>query len=229
MNSWLDSFFRLFFPQTCTICDGALPHGEERLCLKCHIGLPRTGYYLKENNPVEKLLWGRMPTERASSFFFYERGSDFRHVLYNLKYKGDHEMGRIMGRQIAVEMKESPFFEGVDIIVPIPLHKKKEKQRGYNQSERIAIGISEITGIPVNSVSVKREKYTESQTRKSVFQRFENVETIFSVSNPGGLEGKHLLLVDDVMTTGATVISAGDALRQIPGVRLSVLTLAVAR
>lgn len=229
MNNWLNSFIALFFPKTCIICDGALHSDEDRLCIKCHIDLPRTGFHTKESNPVEKLLWGRMPVEKASSFFSYERGSDFRHILYRLKYEGDKDLCRIMGRQIAVEMAESAFFEDIDALIPIPLHRKKKRQRGYNQSELIAHGISEITAIPVDAASITRSKYTETQTRKSVFQRFENVDTIFSVSRPGDLAGKHILLVDDVLTTGATIISAGEVLRQIPGIRLSVLTLSMAR
>ena len=133
--------------------------------------LPRTNYHKMKDNPVEKLFWGKIPLERATSYFFYRRGGDTRRILHSLKYGGQKEIGEIMGRHLAVELLSSGFFEGIDMLVPVPLHKKKEKLRGYNQSKWIARGVSVITLIPVFTSGMVREKNTETQTHKSAFER----------------------------------------------------------
>ena len=134
-----------------------------------------TDYHLRRDNPVELLFWGKFPLERATSFFYYRKGSDFRRILHLLKYGGQKEIGAIMGRYMAAELIESGFFQGIDVIIPIPLHETKQRIRGYNQSEWIARGIAAVTGIPVDTEAVVRRKYTETQTRKSIFERWENV------------------------------------------------------
>jgi len=229
MISWISSFFALLFPRSCVICNGPLHTGDDSICLQCNIGLPRTNYHLWKDNPVEKLLWGRIPLTRATAFFFYSRGSDFKNVLYPLKYKGDQELGEYMGRFIATELYPHGFFDGIDIIVPIPLHKKKFKKRGYNQSERIAKGITSITNIPVDTSSVIREINTETQTRKSTFDRWENVSGIFRLKDAANITGKHILIIDDVLTTGATTTSLCEVFQGVEGLRISVLALAVAQ
>ena len=181
----------------------------------CNINLPRTDYHLRKDNPVEKLFWGKFPLERATSFFFYRKGSDFRQVLHQLKYGGQKEIGAIMGRYMASELQASDFFHGVDVIIPIPLHKKKQQIRGYNQSEWISRGIMAVTGIPVD-------------TQKAALERWENVDGIFELHRSEYLAGKHILIVDDVLTTGATTVACASRLAEIEGVRISVLTLAMA-
>lgn len=141
IKDWLYSFLSLWFPRCCVVCGGSLAKGEECICTMCNINLPRTDYHLRKDNPVEKLFWGKFPLERATSFFFYRKGSDFRQVLHQLKYGGQKEIGAIMGRYMASELQASDFFHGVDVIIPIPLHKKKQQIRGYNQSEWISRGI----------------------------------------------------------------------------------------
>ncbi len=229
MNTWFHSFWSLLFPRCCVVCGSPLSRGEECLCTCCNINLPRTGFHLRKDNPVECLFWGRIPgLKRASSFLFYRKGSDFRRILHLLKYGGYKELGEVMGRYMAAELSSGGFFDGVDMIIPVPLHRKKQKLRGYNQSEWIARGIASVTGIPLCAECMIREKNTETQTRKSTFERWENVEGIFRLCDTVHFEGKHVLLVDDVLTTGATIVACASAFAGVSGIRISVLTLAVA-
>lgn len=227
IKDWLGSFLSLLFPRCCVVCGRPLAKGEECLCTMCNINLPRTDYHLRKDNPVEKMFWGKIPLERATSFFFYRKGSDFRQILHQLKYGGQKGIGAIMGRYMAAELLESGFFEGVDVILPVPLHKKKQQIRGYNQSEWIARGIAAVTGISIDTESVVRRKNTETQTRKSSLERWENVEGIFELHHAESLTGKHILIVDDVLTTGATTVECASCLTDIEGIRISVLTLAM--
>ena len=229
MNPWFHSFWSLLFPRCCVVCGSPLSRGEECLCTCCNINLPRTGFHLRKDNPVECLFWGRIPgLKRASSFLFYRKGSDFRRILHMLKYGGYKELGEVMGRYMSAELSSGEFFDGVDMIIPVPLHRKKQKLRGYNQSEWIARGIASVTGIPLCAECMIREKNTETQTRKSTFERWENVEGIFRLCDTVHFEGKHVLFVDDVLTTGATTVACASAFAGVSGIRISVLTLAVA-
>lgn len=229
MNTWFHSFWSLLFPRCCVVCGSPLSRGEECLCTCCNINLPRTGFHLRKDNPLKCLFWGRIPgLKRASSFLFYRKGSDFRRILHLLKYGGYKELGEVMGRYMAAELSSGGFFDGVDMIIPVPLHRKKQKLRGYNQSEWIARGIASVTGIPLCAECMIREKNTETQTRKSTFERWENVEGIFRLCDTVHFEGKHVLLVDDVLTTGATTVACASAFAGVSGIRISVLTLAVA-
>lgn len=229
MNTWFHSFWSLLFPRCCVVCGSPLSRGEECLCTCCNINLPRTGFHLRKDNPLECLFWGRIPgLKRASSFLFYRKGSDFRRILHLLKYGGYKELGEVMGRYMAAELSSGGFFDGVDMIIPVPLHRKKQKLRGYNQSEWIARGIASVTGIPLCAECMIREKNTETQTRKSTFERWENVEGIFRLCDTVHFEGKHVLLVDDVLTTGATTVACASVFARVSGIRISVLTLAVA-
>ena len=228
IKDWLYSFISLLFPRCCVVCGRSLAKGEECICAMCNINLPRTNYHLQKDNPVEQLFWGKIPLERATSFFFYRKGSDFRQILHQLKYGGQKEIGAIMGRYMASELSASGFFQGIDVIIPVPLHKRKQRIRGYNQSEWIARGISAVTGICIDTEVIVRQKHTETQTRKSAFERWENVDGIFALHHADSLKGKHVLVVDDVLTTGATTVACASRLVEIEGVRISVLTLAVA-
>lgn len=196
--------------------------------MRCNIDMPRTNYHTYKDNQTERMFWGRMPLARATSFFFYHKGSGFRRILHQLKYGGRKDLGEIMGRFMAAELMAADFFRDVDVIVPVPLHARKQKLRGYNQSECIARGVASVTGIPIDATSVLRKRHTETQTRKSAFERWENVDGIFVLCRPERFAGKHVLLIDDVLTTGATVTACADAFKEVEGMRISVLTLAVA-
>lgn len=191
--------------------------------------MPRTHYDTLPGNPAEQLFWGKIPVERVASYFFYNKNSNFRFILYQLKYHGCKELGETMGRMIACEFLRSGFFDTIDYIIPVPLHEKKQRLRGYNQSEWIARGLSAITGIPVNTTAVTRKKNTATQTRKTATERWDNVDGIFVLLQPALLEKKHILIVDDVLTTGATIIACASPFCEVEGIRISVLTLAVTK
>ena len=225
---WLGPLFHLFFPRCCVVCGAPLVEGEEAICTHCNINMPRTNYHKVKDNLVERIFWGKIPLERATSYFFYRKGSDFRKILHQFKYGGRKELGTIMGRFMAAELATTDFFEGIDVIIPVPLHPRKRKARGYNQSEWIARGVSVITLIPVFTSGMVREKNTETQTHKSAFERWENVDGIFRVTIPEYFSGKHILIIDDVLTTGATIVACASAFDKVEDIRISILTLAVA-
>ncbi len=224
---WTD-LWELFFPRCCVVCGKLLLRNEQFLCLHCLSGLPRTNLHLQKENEIERNFWGKFPLERAASYLYYSKGGDVRRLLYELKYYGNKEIGNALGRCMATELQPSGFFDAIDCIIPVPLHRKKKRQRGYNQSECLADGISGVTHIPVASHIIVRDRYSATQTRKTRYERWENVEGLFRCECPGLLKNKHILLVDDVLTTGATIVSCADTLRNIEGLRISVLTLALA-
>ena len=203
-----------------------MSQGEEVLCVRCQADLPRVRTISFEENDIAHIFWGLVPIEKGISFFHYTPHSPHSRILFELKYHNHPEVGKTMGRMMAEELKATNFFNGIDLIVPIPLSRKKERQRGYNQSDWIAWGISEATGIPTDTTSVVRTKSNPSQTTLDHRQRRENVRDIFAVRHPGNLEGRHILLVDDVITTGATMLSCAEAIARACRVRFSVLSLA---
>ena len=203
-----------------------MSQGEEVLCVRCQADLPRVRTISFEENDIARIFWGLVPIEKGISFFHYTPHSPHSRILFELKYHNHPEVGKTIGRMMAEELKATNFFNGIDLIVPIPLSRKKERQRGYNQSDWIAWGISEATGIPTDTTSVVRTKSNPSQTTLDHRQRRENVRDIFAVRHPGNLEGRHILLVDDVITTGATMLSCAEAIARACRVRFSVLSLA---
>ena len=200
--------------------------GEEVLCVRCQADLPRVRTVSFEENDIARIFWGLVPIEKGISFFHYTPHSPHSRILFELKYHNHPEVGKTMGRMMAEELKATSFFDGIDLIVPIPLSRKKKRQRGYNQSDWIAWGISEAIGIPTDTTSVVRTKSNPSQTTLDHRQRRENVRDIFAVRHPESLERRHILLVDDVITTGATMLSCAEAIARACRVRFSVLSLA---
>ena len=203
--------------------------GENEICIGCIVKMPRTNMHLQKDNAVEKRFWGKVNVQRASSFFYFEKGSNYQRILHSLKYKNNKEIGYIMGTYAASELLSNDYFSDVDIILPVPLHPNKLQKRGYNQSECICQGLSEILRIPYSTEYLIRTQENTTQTKKSVFDRHTNTKGIFSVIKPEELEGKHLLIVDDVLTTGATIEGCISELEKIRDVSVSVFTLAVAR
>ena len=220
----LTDLWQLFFPRCCLLCGQRLLKGEEHICFRCLVALPRT--HLQKENELEKSLWGKLPIERANAFLFYAKGGDVRKLLFDLKYYGNADLGHFLGRCMASELLPSGFFNDIDYIVPVPLHARKQKKRGYNQSEVLAEGIASVTKIPMDKHLLIRNKDIETQTHKGNYERWENVRNVFECLSPEKLSDKHILLVDDVLTTGATIVACADALGKIPGLRISVLTLA---
>jgi ComF family protein len=225
VKPYLKSLLGIVYPATCAACGNALYINEDVLCLKCYIDLPKTGYHNDSDNDVARLLWGRIPFKNATSYFFFNKESKYRHILHELKYQGQKQTGLVMGRLFGLDLLGTPFAE-TDLIIPVPLHASKYRMRGYNQSELIALGISEILKIPVKSDLITRTANTTSQTRKSRFDRWLNVVSTFRINNHEALFNKHILLVDDVITTGATIEACANALYEITGITLSIATLA---
>lgn len=227
MWALLDDFIGLIFPRLCCACGQPLLRGEEYICLSCIVNIPRTNYHNLLDNPVEKLLWGRCKIERAATFSHFSRDSRMQQLIYNLKYNGIGDIGIAIGKLYGSELKRSNFLSGIDMIVPLPLHKRKERQRGYNQSELIAKGISLSTDIPSISTIIVKKRYNKSQTGKGRIDRWKNVEGVYMVPDYSAITNKHILLVDDVITTGATMEAAASELLKGEGVRVSVIALAL--
>lgn len=215
------------YPVICHACSRVLAGNEEFLCTLCRQNLPETGYWKYTGNPVEKLFWGRINFENASAYLFFEKGSGLQHLMHRFKYKGKKDIGYFLGRQFGKNLKNTPL-SNVDLIIPVPLHKKKQTIRGFNQSEVIAQGIASELGVPVNAVVAIRQKANRSQTRKNRYDRWLNSQGLFQLQDSEFIAGKHVLVVDDIITTGATAESFAQVLMEVPGVKISFVALAVA-
>lgn len=227
-RDWLDSILNLFYPRVCAACGEPLLKNENTVCLKCRYTLPRTGYELNADNPVAQTFYGRVRFHAVTSCFFFAKSGKVQHLVHQLKYKGNKEAGLFLGEQIGESVKDAPLFQGIDYLIPVPLHPKREKQRGYNQSLVIAIGIREVTGIAIGDKYLVRAVHTATQTHKNAEERYQNVKDIFEVRFAEELKGKHVLLIDDVLTTGATLEACAHALENIPGIIISAATAACA-
>ena len=225
---WLDDFISLIFPRICACCGNSLWKHEERICHSCDFRLPRTDFHLAAENPVTRLFWGRVPVEAACACLYFNKGNRVQRLVHQLKYKGRKDIGIWLGAQYGHELCKSPLFSDLDAIIPVPLHKKRYMQRGYNQSEQFATGLGGPMNLPVVIHLLIRSRATETQTRKSRFSRYQNVHDIFEVRDPEYYRGKHLLLVDDVITTGSTLESSVLAMMAIPEVKISIACIAAA-
>ena len=230
MISFWSRLLNLISPQACPVCGGRMTVGEALVCGKCNLQLPRPGYSGNAyRNEMAKLFWLQIPIERAAAWFFYEAHSPVSRLLYRLKYANHPETGEEMGRMMAQEMQADGFFDGIDAIIPVPLTRKRQRERGYNQSMEIARGVSGITGIPILKQVLVRTSFAESQTRKDRRGRHDNVESAFRLNKNIALQGKHLLIIDDVVTTGATITACGKQLMKAGEVKISVLTAGFAK
>ena len=227
LNHYIDALVSLFFPNICVACGTALAGNEKYACTNCLANLALTNFWKHKNNPIEEIFWGRVPVEAAASFVFFEKGGHFQHLLHHLKYKRKSEIGILLGKLYGNKLVESRL-NNIDLIVPVPLHKSRYRNRGFNQSEMIAQGLSTSMKKPYNPEAVERIVATKTQTSKTRFDRWINVEGVFKVTKPESLIGKHLLVVDDVVTTGATSESFMQELLKVPGVKVSFVALASA-
>ncbi len=223
-----NSTVHLFYPHICTGCGSDLLEENNLLCLRCIHDLPHTNFANLVNNPIEKYFWGRLPLTAAHSEFYFSKEFLIQHLIHQLKYKGDTEIGFYLGELMGRTMLGSSRFNTIDALIPLPLYADKEHKRGYNQAAVICNGISSVMNIPVLNGCVIRQHATETQTRKHRTERWENVKGSFRVANKNALVNKHLLLVDDVITTGATLEACGSVILQTESVKLSIATLAYA-
>lgn len=224
----LRPLLRLLFPEMCAVCGHRLEEGEGVVCNACFASLPFTRFRGRAGNVVERLFWGRLPVVRANAYVFYHSGAASSAPVLQLKYRGRSQVGRFFGRAMAADLAGTGFFDSVDVIVPVPLAHDRQLRRGYNQSLLLAAGVGEITGLPVVADAVERVVSNPTQTRLHGREREMNVAGIFRLVRPEEVAGRHVLLVDDVLTTGATMLSCAGEVARAPGVRLSVLVLGLA-
>lgn len=226
---FLDDLIHLIFPSTCLVCENELAATEKNVCSFCDSNLNRSNYHLfSEATPMDKLFWGRVEVKGTYTHLIFDKNKGSQSVLFNLKYKNNPELGVYFGERMGSDMNQMPLFKKIDAIIPVPLHYKKAFIRGYNQSEVLAKGISEVLAVPVDIKSIIRNKHTETQTKKSRFQRWDNVDSIFEIKS-SLKKYKHVVLVDDVITTGSTMEALIQSIqKQYPMLEISVVTLAIA-
>ncbi|HWB24083.1 MAG TPA: phosphoribosyltransferase family protein [Chitinophagaceae bacterium] len=224
--SALNDFAHLFFPHNCVGCGSDVLENDALLCIKCFSQLPVTGFMQQAANPVEKIFYGRVPVQHAGSAFYFTKDSVVQNMMIELKYKGNKMAGNYLGRLLGALLAESERFASVDAIVPLPLNAKKEKKRGYNQAMLIAEGIQAEWHKPVIHKAVGRKQFTTTQTQKGRVDRWQNMQDVFEVKNAALLKGKHILLVDDVVTTGASLEACALPILKVPGTTVSIATVA---
>ncbi|UII22347.1 ComF family protein [Fulvivirga ligni] len=201
----LNDFLSLIFPNYCLACNRGLAKGEELLCLKCEYSLPQTKSHLEPDNFIAHKFYGRVPLAHVFANYKFNKSGKVQRLLHRLKYDNKPELGVLLGKKYGVELAKDGFQDKFDIIVPVPLHAKRLRRRGYNQSEMFADGLSEALGVPREADALIRRRNTFTQTKKSRLSRWKNVSEIFQLNDSISIEDKHILLVDDVITTGATI------------------------
>jgi ComF family protein len=219
---------RFFYPHSCPGCGAELYQHQQVICVRCIKQLPQTGFEKTGDNYTARLFTGRLQLQKATSFLFFGKDGLTQKLIHRLKYRGDTDMGKYLGHMMGSQLHEAGWFTDVDVLIPLPLNRKKLQSRGYNQSTLICEGIQSATGINLEEVAIMRTIFTETQTHKTRVQRWANVSHVFDLLDTQHLHNRHALLVDDVITTGATMDACGQVLLQVPGLKLSVLSLAVA-
>lgn len=227
MLKWLDNLSHLLFPETCVACNRQLQHHEDLLCLYCQHDLPYTNFHHQPiDNPLAKHFWGRVPLQNTAAYLHFSKGGRVQHLIHLLKYKNRPDIGEAIGKLYGEQLSKTSTWQDIDWVLPVPLHPDKERKRGYNQSDSLAKGLADGLHTAWSRDMLIRRTYTESQTKKGRFARWTNVETVFDLVAPEQIRGKHLLLVDDVITTGATIEACAAKLLSVEGVRLSVASIA---
>ena len=230
LSSYLNSFFDLFYPNLCLACFENKPSVYGILCRTCDYKLERTDFHLHHENLFTERFWGRIPIKQGIAMYYFSKNSKVQRLIHLLKYKGKHKIGIQLGCYYGrVLRSENAISQPIDIIIPVPLHPTKERKRGYNQSALFAEGLGEALNVPWSRDILIREVFTPTQTSKSRIDRFQNVVNAFSLKKPEAIEGKHVLLVDDVITTGATLEACGIKILEIPNTTLSMATIAIAK
>ncbi|MBO5699626.1 MAG: ComF family protein [Bacteroidaceae bacterium] len=224
----------VFFPIHCMVCGRRLSPNEKHICVACLMDFPHTYYDASPGNPIERLFWGKIPIIKANALFFYHSQNAYTNLITQLKYNQRTDLGLYLGRLMAKQVSNTDFFKNIDYIIPVPLAKQRVRKRGYNQCEYIAKGIQDITAIPIHTKAIQRCKNNPTQTHLTREERILNVADIFKLSQPldvhkhHELENKHVLLIDDVLTTGSTIMACASVLATIPNIKISIYTAAVA-
>ena len=220
-------FISMVYPKYCLVCHGGLVKGEDKLCTRCIYDLPKSNYHLNPLNPVYKRLAGRFPLNAASSFLVFRKMGKAQRILHALKYQNQQELGTLIGRIYGSDLANMNAFKA-DAVIPIPLHISRQRKRGYNQSELFGKGIAEALNIPLLNSAIERSVKTETQTKKTKLLRWRNVKDVFVVKEPNLIEGQHVLLVDDVITTGATIEACAQQLINAGCKAISIVSIAYA-
>lgn len=228
LKTYFADFAALAFPEECRACGATLHRQEQVLCTYCRQHLPYTNFHLDRNNYTAKQFWGRVDVKAAASFLYFKKGERVQRLLHQLKYRKQPEIGLYLGKLYGNILKELGDFAGADLICPLPLHRERLRTRGYNQSECFASGLGLTMQKAVDGRLLSRQLVTESQTTKSRYDRFLNIGNAFRVQNPLRLQGRHVLLVDDVVTTGATLAACATEILKIAGTSVSIATIAYA-
>jgi len=223
-----NALLHLLFPHICAGCTNDILDSDSSLCMRCIASLPETGFALHEDNPVANKFTGRLQLQSATAQYYFTKSSLIQQLIHQLKYKGHEELGLQLGQMMGRQLVQSGRFQSIDILVPLPLFAARQKKRGYNQAAVLCRGMAKAMNIPVYEKSVERITATESQTKKGRIDRWLNTEGKFRVKDEAALTGKHLLLVDDVITTGATLEACGAELVKIKGTRVSIAALCYA-
>lgn len=226
MKQLLTDFVTLFFPSLCLWCDNALLTHEEYLCIACQLQLPKTKFHLNAGNAADKIFYGRVPVSNAASFLFFNKGGITQAVVHALKYKNQPRLATMLGFQYGYELKQAAWIKNIDVIIPVPIHVNRMRERGYNQAQLFAQGLSSALSISCNTVCLSKKTGTATQTKRGRFSRWQNMEETFFVTAPTLLYDKHVLLVDDVITTGATLEACATEILKIPNTKVSIATIA---
>lgn len=223
-------FAGLFFPNLCAACNGHLLRGEVAICTACIIACPRTfDEQDPVDNPAARVFWGRIQLQGAASLFVFTKGGKVQELIHNLKYNGRKDAGIAAGKLFGNDIKDLTPFNTIDAVIPVPLHRDKFVKRGYNQAACFGDGLATALNVPMYEHGMLRLSATETQTRKNRTERWDNVEDVFTINKKINLKGKHILLVDDVITTGATIEACAIPILELEGTKLSVISLASAR
>ncbi|NHA06028.1 ComF family protein [Mucilaginibacter sp. HC2] len=229
LRGYLADFVSLLFPELCPACQASLVANEYIICSDCRYNLPYTNFHLHADNIVAQQFYGKLKVEAAYALYYFTKGGKVQNLMHHFKYKGMQRIGNLLGNMAGTQLAQNPIFNSVDLIVPVPLHKKRLRERGYNQSSRFAEGLAEKLPAALEDNNLQRSVATATQTHKSRFARFENMQDVFMIKHPERLINKHVLLVDDIVTTGSTLEACGIELLKIPGLTLSIATIAYAQ
>lgn len=226
MISFFKDLFHIFYPEQCIICENALSDGEQLICVFCSHDLPLTNFSFEKNNTVETSFYGRVNLQAATALFYFYKNSKVQKLIHELKYRNSEEIGKFFGDWLGDDLVQSKRFNEIDFIIPVPLHQEKLKLRGYNQVTKFGESLSEKLGIPFIENVLIRKTYTKTQTFKQRQDRFQSIEGVFDVFDKNIIKNRHILLIDDVITTGSTIEACCLALKQIPKVKISIATMA---
>lgn len=226
LATWIDPIFWLYFPKNCPACGRPLRLFGANICGRCSQNLPETHFFEAPGNPIEKIFYGRLPMSAGAAAWYFHKNSALQALLFQLKYKSNEDVGLFIGKQMGALLAASDRFATIDALVPVPLHPQALSKRGFNQAALICEGISQVWHKPVLVGAIARTKHTNTQTKQSRAVRWDNMENAFSIKDPTSIMGKHLLLIDDVITTGATIEACGKTLLSVKDVQLSVAAAA---